>query len=201
MKRFCFALVLAPAIAFTSTAAAHDPKTNDPSTDESPSFISETIDQALAEAQHELESGNLPLESHDHDDSKAYITPQGELIIDEKTIATTDAQRALLLEYRQQIIRIAKAGIEIGKQGASLAKHAMGQALWAVFTGTTDAFEKRMEAEGRKIEHTAMTQLCPQLPRLLAAQQALAESLPEFRPYARMDDDDIKDCKVRHVKS
>ena len=55
------------------------------------------------------------------------------------------------------------------------------------------AFEQRMEAQGEKIEAEAM-KLCVQLPPLLASQQALAASLPEFKPYARMTQDDIDDC-------
>ena len=54
-------------------------------------------------------------------------------------------------------------------------------------------FETRKEAEGKKIEAEAM-KLCKQLPPLLASQQALAASLPAFKPYATMTQDDIDDC-------
>lgn len=204
MKRTYLACVLAAAITFAGTAGAtaHDANDSDhdANNDESPSSISETVNKALAEVQHELETGNLPLDHRDHDNSKAYITPQGDLIIDGNTIATTADQHQLLLDYRQQTLQIALAGIEIGKQGASLASKAVGQALWAVFTGTTEAMEKRMEAEGEKIEQLAMTRICPQLPRLLAIQQSLADSLPEFKPYAKMDADDINECSIKHIE-
>ena len=36
--------------------------------------------------------------------------------------------------------------------------------------------------------------LCKQLPGMLASQQALAASLPAFKPYARMTQADIDDC-------
>lgn len=197
MKRTYLACVLAATITFAGIAGA---TAHDANSDDSPSSIGEAVNKALAEAQHELESGNLPLDHRDHDNSKAYITPQGDLVIDGNTIATTADQHQLLLDYRQQTIQIALAGIEIGKQGASLASKAMGQALWAVFTGTTDALEKRMEAEGEKIEKLAMTQICPRLPRLLAIQQSLADSLPEFKPYAKMDADDINECSIKHIE-
>jgi len=52
---------------------------------------------------------------------------------------------------------------------------------------------KRMEAKGKAIEAEAM-KLCTRLPSLLASQQALAVSVPEFKPYARMTQEDIDDC-------
>jgi hypothetical protein len=50
-----------------------------------------------------------------------------------------------------------------------------------------------MEAEGKKIEAQAV-KLCAYLPPMLASQQALASSLPAFKPYATMTQADINDC-------
>ena len=41
----------------------------------------------------------------------------------------------------------------------------------------------------------AVLRICRQLPQLRASQQALAASVPEFRPYATLDDDDVVDCE------
>ena len=93
------------------------------------------------------------------------------------------------------LIGIAEAGMAIGGKGADLAGEALTGVVGAIFGGKEGekAFEQRMEEQGKKIEAEAM-KLCTQLPGLLASQQALAASLPAFKPYARMTQEDIDDC-------
>jgi len=50
-----------------------------------------------------------------------------------------------------------------------------------------------VNAEAGKIEAQAK-QLCTLLPGMMAKQQALAAAVPEFKPYATMDQSDIDDC-------
>ena len=135
---------------------------------------------------HSDGNGNLP---------KAEITPQGDLLIEGKAVAINAAQRAELLAYRGQILGIAEAGMAIGAQGANIAGHALSGAVGAIFGGKDGEknFEKKIEAEAAKIEAEAMN-ICRRLPALMAGQQALAASLPEFKPYARMTQSDIEDC-------
>lgn len=123
----------------------------------------------------------------------AEITPQGDLLIDGKAVMATPAQRALLLQYRQHLVAIAVAGMDIGVQGADLGMKAAGEAIRGIFSGNTDQVEQHVEAEAAKIE-TAARKLCLQLPALLATQQKLAAALPEFKPYARMEQGDVDDC-------
>ena len=130
---------------------------------------------------------------------KAEITPQGDLLIEGTAVDVTPAQRQELLAYRGRIIGIAEAGMAIGGKGADLAGEALGGVVGAIFGGKEGekAFEQRMEAQGKQIEAEAM-KLCTQLPGLLSSQQALAASLPEFKPYARMTQEDIDDCGKDH---
>ncbi len=187
-----------PAPPAPPTAADDAPKT----------FIGRQVDKALAEARKELATQNISIsdgfninvnghEIHNKGDNlpKAEITPQGDLLIEGKAIAITPEQRRQLLAYRGQIIGIAEAGMAIGGKGVDLAGEALGGVVGAIFGGKEGekAFEQRMEAQGKKIEAEAM-KLCVQLPPLLASQQALAAALPEFKPYARMTQDDIDDC-------
>ena len=37
--------------------------------------------------------------------------------------------------------------------------------------------------------------ICHRLPQLRDSQQALAASVPEFRPYATLDNDDVENCE------
>ena len=172
------------------------------------SFIGRHVGGAIEEARKELATKNISIsdgfninvnghEIHNKGENlpKAEITPQGDLLIEGKAVSVTPAQRQELLTYRARIIGIAEAGMAIGGKGADLAGEALGGVVGAIFGGKEGekAFEQRMEAQGKKMEAEAM-KLCTQLPGLLSSQQALAASLPEFKPYARMTQADIDDC-------
>lgn len=166
------------------------------------------MEKAITEARQELRTQNISINDgfnlnvngkqvHTSDAGlpKAEITPQGDLLIDGKAVALDAGQREQLLAYRGHIIGIAEAGMAIGVQGADIAGEALAGVAGAIFGGKEgeQAFEQRMEAQGKKIEAEAV-KLCTQLPALLASQQALAASLPAFKPYARMTQQDIDDC-------
>ena len=171
-------------------------------------MIGRQVEKAINEARKELATKNISISDgfsinvnghriHKADDNlpKAEITPQGDLLIEDKAVTVTPPQRQQLLAYRGQIVGVAEAGMAIGVKGADIAGEALNGVVGAIFGGKEgeQAFEQRMEAQGRKIEAEAM-KLCTQLPALLASQQALAASLPEFKPYARMTKEDIDDC-------
>jgi len=172
------------------------------------SFIGEQVDRAMDAARKELRENNLALNNgvqinvNGHRVSspgdnlpKAEITPQGDLLIAGKPVTINADQRQQLLTYRNQIIGIAEAGMAIGTQGADIAGKALQGVGEAIFGGDQGQrnFEARMEAEGKKIEAQAKL-LCNRLPPLLATQNQLADSLPEFKPYATMTQSDIDDC-------
>lgn len=171
-------------------------------------FIGRQVEKAITEARQELRTKNISISDgfnlnvngkqvHTSDAGlpKAEITPQGDLLIDGKAVTVSAGQRQQLLDYRGRIIGIAEAGMAIGVQGADIAGEAISGVAGVIFGGKEgeQAFEQRMEAQGKKIEAEAL-KLCTQLPGLLASQQALAASLPAFQPYARMTQDDIDDC-------
>jgi preprotein translocase subunit SecD len=125
---------------------------------------------------------------------KAEITPQGDLLIEGRKVQTNAQQQALLVDYRKQVEAVASAGMDIGVAGADLGIQAATQALASVFSGgNPDEIEKRVEDEAQEIE-VAARKLCDQLPAMLQTQTALAASLPEFKPYATMEQSDIDDC-------
>lgn len=185
--------------AATSTTAAHGPET----------MLGKTVDSALRKARDELETGNIDLsrgvdvqlgqEGHHiaigagHGDAKAEITPAGDLLLEGKAADISPAQRALLLQYRQQIIKVAEAGMAVGVKGADLAGKAMVETFSGLMHGNADEAGKRIEAEGRKLEVEAR-QICTMLPGMLQTQQQLAASLPAFKPYATMTQHDVEDC-------
>lgn len=165
-----------------------------PTTDagaEPATMIGKAVKEATDEARKELATENINLSATGHPDAE--ITPAGDLLIAGKAIAVNTGQRALLLEYRKQVNLIAEAGIGIGLEGADLAGKAVTEALKSVFTGESDQVEQKIEAEAEGIKQSVQ-KLCDRLPALKAAQDKLAESLPEFKPYAEMDQHDVDEC-------
>ena len=156
------------------------------------------IEQSLAEANAEIDQAarliaeeNMQLQADGRPDAE--ITPAGDLLIGGQAVALSAGQRALLAEHRSQLVGIATEGVQIGRQGVDLAGKAMKSALFAVLTGNEARFERKMEAEAAKIEASAI-KLCDRLPTLLASQSAVSDAVPEFKPYARVEQSDIAEC-------
>lgn len=178
-------------------------------TAEARTVIGKAVQHEIEKARVELRKGNIDIggdginidvNGHHYgrkgdDDGRphAAITPAGDLLVEGKAVDVTPAQRTMLLEYRGQVIGIAEAGMAIGAKGADLAGDAIGEAIGSIFSGDTDKMEKRVEAQADKLKQEAMV-LCARLPAMRATQQALAASLPAFKPYATMTQADVDDC-------
>lgn len=127
---------------------------------------------------------------------KGEITPQGDLLVDGKAVAVDAAQRRQLLDYRAQVIRIAKTGIDAGEHAAMVAIELTDVSMFHLIVGgLTGSLERRVEASVKRDIEPAVLQICHRLPQLRDSQQALAASVPEFRPYATLDSDDVEDCE------
>jgi len=140
-----------------------------------------------------VRQGNGELTLRSEGVPNATIKSNGDLAIDGKAVALNAQQRALTVAYYQQLDGITQAGIAIGKQGADLAGKAVGEAVRGVLAGDPDAIGSKVEAEAKKLEAQAK-QICTHLSGLRAAQDALAAQLPEFKPYANIDQNDVDDC-------
>jgi len=194
----------APATEASSAQASTASASSEPET-----VLGRTVEGAMRKARQELETRNLDIGDgmkvavNEHgrqvrignssDGSKAQLTPKGDLLIDGKAVPITPQQRAMLLDYRRQIIAVAETGMSIGVKGADLAGKAVLETFSGLVHGNADEAGKRIDAAGKRIEAEAH-QICAQLPPLLETQQRLAASLPEFKPYANMTREDIDDC-------
>lgn len=191
--------------------------------DEKPTGISAEIRQDMAEARREiredmakarreLETENLRLDNgmqfgrdrnNDKDLPKAEITARGDLLIEDKAQPVNPAQRRQLLAYRGQVIKLGQAGIDLGERSAyaalgTIANRSFTGLLWG---GLTGSLERRLERTlAREIE-PAVRDVCRQLPAVMASQQQLAASVPQFRPYATLEKDDVKACMTDARKS
>jgi len=169
----------------------------------SSSVIGAEVRKGIEQAKQELLTKDISVSNvhvgkkpHQHDDSlpKAVITPQGTLVIAGKPVDATPEQHAMLVDYRQQIIGIAEAGMDIGASGADIGVAAAKQAILGAFTGKSDKeIEASIKPQTDQIEAAAL-RLCKRLPDMLASQQKLAVAMPAFKPYATMTQKDIDDC-------
>lgn len=145
------------------------------------SAIDSIVKQAADEALAEIAKENITLSGPNG--SSLEITAKGELLIDGHALTLTADQQALVIAYRERVSEIAKAGAEIGLQGAALAKTAVTEAVKGALTGTASSIEKHVEAEAATIKASAK-KLCDQMPLLIAIQDELIAAVPEFKPYA-----------------
>lgn len=183
-------LLCLPLIACGGASSAPD-KTVGKSVAEATSGVGQTVKEAMDDARKDIAQGNIKISADKQ--PRAEITPDGRLLIAGKEVAANDTQRRHLQEYRGHVVAIAMDGMDVGLAGAKLGANAAGEALKGIFSGDSEGVEKRINAEAAKIEVQAK-RICDRLPAMLASQQALARELPEFKPYATMDQSDVDDC-------
>ena len=152
-------------------------------------------DEARAEIRKEMATENLEIGRRAPGMPRAALSPQGDLVLDGKTVALTDDQRQALLAFRTELAGVAEAGAEVGLQGAAIATTAMKEAAKAAFSGDKTTVEERIKGPAEALKASAQA-LCDRLPALLESQRIAAEAVPEFRPYATMDKTDIDDCNA-----
>lgn len=162
----------------------------------------------LAKAKLELDTGDLQLQDNlqfgkqseakrrDAKQVAAAITPQGDLLIDGKPQQIDAGQRRQLLAYRGLVVEIAKVGIDIGQTSADAALEAVDRSWVSLMFGAmTGSLERRIERTVREQVEPGVRGICRMLPRVMDSQQRLAASLPQFRPYANLERDDVADCE------
>ena len=166
----------------------------------------------LDKARRDMRTGNLRIDNGlrfgDRDDAapsdlpRAEITPEGDLLIEGQAQAVDAGQRAQLLAYRRQVVAIALAGIDAGEQTANAALDAVGDSSWIglMFSAMTGRLERDVERTVQQNLGPAMRDICRQLPTVMATQQQLASSLPQFQPYANLEPADVEECEttIRH---
>lgn len=157
-------------------------------------------EKVVREVREEMATENLSVGGGNKDLPRAEITPEGVLLVDGRAVPMDEAQKALAIEYRRNMAAVAEAGASIGMEAAGLAKDSVVAAIEGVFSGESqETLEAQVEAQVKQkaegIEAAARS-LCGHLPALLASERALADAVPEFAPYAEMDESDVDDCHV-----
>lgn len=213
MRKFSILCVASAAAVLSACGpgnAPASPTSTAASASSTPTLIAGVIDHALDRAATKLRTQNITISGNDgivvlsdssSDDNhtsmspKAQITPQGDLLIGDKSVAISPAQRVMLLDYRQQLIEIGAQGIAIGKQGAALGMNAASEAIAGALSGKPEQeIRRNVEAKASGIREAA-AKLCDRMPALMASQQKLAAALPAFKPYASLTPVKIDECR------
>ena len=163
----------------------------------------------LAQARRELDTGNLKVDGNfqfgrHHDASSktanelptAEITPQGDVLIGGQMQPIDTNQRRQLLAYRGLVVEVAKIGIDIGQKGSEAALDAVGGSWFSLMVGAmTGSLERRVDRVVREQVEPGVRGICRLLPKVRDSQQQLAGSVPQFRPYANLDANDVEQCE------
>ena len=141
-----------------------------------------------------IHDGNVAVHARSGPD--ATITAAGDLSIDGKPVVVVPEQQALLKQYFVQAMVIRAEGIATGVAGVALAHKAIGSVATGLAHGQPEAIGPKIDAEAKKVEAQAM-KVCDTVAELRKTQDALAASLPAFKPYALIDANQAADCRSK----
>lgn len=167
--------------------------------------LGRSVDRAMSKAREELHRDNLDISQipisidgrtneADANLPKAEITPAGDFLVQGATVDITEQQREMLLAYRSQAIAMIEAGMAIGVSGADLGMRAVTEVAKGIFSGNPDSIKENIEGQAEAIKTQARA-LCLALQPMYQSQQALAQSLEAFKPYATLNAESAQKCE------
>lgn len=130
-----------------------------------------------------------------HTGGEARITTSGSLFIDGKTVAVTDQQKVKLLEYANTVKDMEAQAIKLGMDAAGFAMDVVGDVIADLLSGEDeDDIEKHANVRANKFKKRALP-ICKDVKSLRILQSELTASIPSFRPFAVIEDEDSRDCE------
>lgn len=130
---------------------------------------------------------------HRRNGPDAIVSVTGELSIDGKAVDLNQAQKELATRYFAGARTLRDDGFATGMAGASTALTAISSVVTGLASGEPDKIGSAVEAKATKVEAQA-EKVCRDVGELAATQNALAASVPEFKPYALISDKETADC-------
>ncbi len=127
----------------------------------------------------------------------ARISSAGDLRIGDADIVVSPQGREALGRYNAVAQGFTDQAVNLGVDSADFALHTIGQVFEGLLQGSPDRAGREAEQGSRVIEARARA-LCQRMQEWRLAQEAAAEVVPEFRPYAVIRSDDIDDCRPDH---
>lgn len=130
---------------------------------------------------------------HGTGDSEALLDAAGRLVIDGHDVALDATQRQLLQQYYQGARAVREHGVATGKAGAAVAVQSLRNAAEHATGSGTEQTDAKLDTATRRVDDEA-NKICLDIGQIRAAQNRLADSLPAFKPFARIIDGDDSDC-------
>lgn len=124
---------------------------------------------------------------------RARIAANGDLTIDGKAVTLDDAQRAQLAAYHATAMQFRDHAKDVGMAGAKLGTSVVVDVIHGIAKGDTSKIEENAKAKAEGVKLAAL-KLCEDLGSLRSTQQQLVATLPQFGPYAFVDQADVDDC-------
>jgi hypothetical protein len=124
---------------------------------------------------------------------EAIFSATGEISVAGKNLTLAPAQKDLAIRYFTNANAVRDDGFATGMAGARTAMTAISSVFSGLANGEPDKIGPAVDAKAAKIQ-VQVDKLCRDLRELAATQDALAASLPEFKPYALIGTKDKDDC-------
>jgi hypothetical protein len=121
------------------------------------------------------------------------VSAAGELSIDGKNLTLDQKQKELVIKYFSGASALRQDGIATGMAGADTAMTAISSVASNLASGNPDKIGQEVNAKAAKVEAQAQ-KVCSDLRELASTQNALAASLPDFKPYALIDVQTVDEC-------
>ena len=127
---------------------------------------------------------------------EAVLSAAGEISIAGKNLVLNQVQKELATRYFISANSVRDDGFATGMAGANTALTALSSVVSGLASGEPDKIGPAVEAKAAKIQEH-VDKLCLDLHELTTTQDALAASLPEFKPYATIGSKDVDNCRRR----
>lgn len=129
----------------------------------------------------EIKSGRVWLKADDG--STATIDANGDLAINDKSIALTEKQRALTQRYFKQTMIAGTQIAAVAAAGAAAAHEVKDSVVNIIFDREPNEAEKNLYAKLDKVNILA-SKLCDRATELASTQAAIVAEIPAFAPFA-----------------
>ena len=138
-----------------------------------------------------IDSAHVAVHAHAVPDAR--VNAGGTLEIGGKAVALTPSQQRLTRDYFASVMALHADAIATGKAGLQTAHQVLGSLAAAMSSGNTRGLDRAIDAKTAAVDRSA-NRVCRDLSAIRKTQDAIAASLPAFRPYALIRERNVSKC-------
>ncbi len=124
----------------------------------------------------------------------ARVDSRGGFTIGGRPVAATPLQREELASYNRAAYAMVDSSVAVGTAGVAMAGSVIGTVFRHLLTGNSQDLQSKTDAETRVLRRKVVA-LCRQLTEMDQYQNAVAATMPAFRPYAVLKSDAVNHCQ------